>query len=391
MGDFALFVTYLDSVTYFPMEIARWLTGYRQAGVSASRLAPSSPAPVRQLAQPTPLPFSGPAPAPPAKRVRVSLPSGDRLETLGVKGLTFRYPGTAQGRPRRPDLAPGNADRAHRAGGSGQDDAPAGPPGAAAPPGRVRAVERPAGGGRRACSAPRGVHPAGAPPGQRVAAGQHPGRAGGGRGRPRRGAAPGGAGAGRGLPGAGAGDGGRPAGVRLSGGQVLRTGAARMLVREPELLVVDDLSSALDVETEATLWPACWATRLGHRAPAGMGYREPARRARRAGCLPPARRPGAGRPGDRAQGGAHRGPGNSRRCWKAAQRCATCGRAPLAQRRSPAAGVQVGDTLRIDLGPPVVGEQAVHLVLHVVELGVAEAGQEAQIGQAGQEVSVARE
>ena len=49
---------------------------------------------------------------------------------------------------------------------------------------------------------------------------------------------------------------------------MLRTGAARMLVREPELLVVDDLSSALDVETEATLWPACWATRLGHRAPA---------------------------------------------------------------------------------------------------------------------------
>ena len=27
----------------------------------------------------------------------MSLPSGDRLETLGVKGLTFRYPGTAQG------------------------------------------------------------------------------------------------------------------------------------------------------------------------------------------------------------------------------------------------------------------------------------------------------
>ncbi len=45
-----------------------------------------------------------------------------------------------------------------------------------------------------------------------------------------------------------------PRGVRLSGGQVQRTAAARMYVREPELLVIDDLSSALDVETERVLW-----------------------------------------------------------------------------------------------------------------------------------------
>jgi ATP-binding cassette subfamily B protein len=45
-----------------------------------------------------------------------------------------------------------------------------------------------------------------------------------------------------------------PKGVKLSGGQVQRTAAARMFVREPELLVFDDLSSALDVETEQTLW-----------------------------------------------------------------------------------------------------------------------------------------
>ncbi|MBI2709854.1 MAG: ABC transporter ATP-binding protein [Actinobacteria bacterium] len=43
-------------------------------------------------------------------------------------------------------------------------------------------------------------------------------------------------------------------GVRLSGGQVQRAAAARALVREPDLLVVDDLSSALDTATEAELW-----------------------------------------------------------------------------------------------------------------------------------------
>ncbi len=45
-----------------------------------------------------------------------------------------------------------------------------------------------------------------------------------------------------------------PRGLRLSGGQIQRAGAARALVRAPQLLVVDDLSSALDVETEARLW-----------------------------------------------------------------------------------------------------------------------------------------
>lgn len=45
-----------------------------------------------------------------------------------------------------------------------------------------------------------------------------------------------------------------PRGVKLSGGQIQRTAAARMFVRDAELLVVDDLSSALDVETEQKLW-----------------------------------------------------------------------------------------------------------------------------------------
>lgn len=45
-----------------------------------------------------------------------------------------------------------------------------------------------------------------------------------------------------------------PRGVKLSGGQVQRSAAARMFVRDPELMVFDDLSSALDVETESRLW-----------------------------------------------------------------------------------------------------------------------------------------
>src|SRR5581483_8516159 len=50
-------------------------------------------------------------------------------------------------------------------------------------------------------------------------------------------------------------------GVKLSGGQVQRTAMARMLARMPELLICDDLSSALDVETEQALWQRLLASR----------------------------------------------------------------------------------------------------------------------------------
>ncbi len=52
-----------------------------------------------------------------------------------------------------------------------------------------------------------------------------------------------------------------PRGVKLSGGQVQRSAAARMLVRKAELYVFDDLSSALDVETESRLWERMFADR----------------------------------------------------------------------------------------------------------------------------------
>lgn len=49
-------------------------------------------------------------------------------------------------------------------------------------------------------------------------------------------------------------------GVKLSGGQAQRTAAARMFIRDTELVVFDDLSSALDVETEKQLWERIFAS-----------------------------------------------------------------------------------------------------------------------------------
>jgi ABC-type multidrug transport system fused ATPase/permease subunit len=64
-------------------------------------------------------------------------------------------------------------------------------------------------------------------------------------------------------------------GVKLSGGQMQRSAAARMFATGADLLVFDDLSSALDVQTEARLWngifesgSAAAALVVSHRRPA---------------------------------------------------------------------------------------------------------------------------
>ncbi|MDA0708655.1 MAG: ABC transporter ATP-binding protein [bacterium] len=65
-----------------------------------------------------------------------------------------------------------------------------------------------------------------------------------------------------------------PRGVKLSGGQIQRAAATRMFIRTPELLVFDDLSSALDVETERILWTRVFEQQqatclvVSHRRPA---------------------------------------------------------------------------------------------------------------------------
>lgn len=48
-------------------------------------------------------------------------------------------------------------------------------------------------------------------------------------------------------------------GVSLSGGQLQRAAAARMFVRDSDLLVLDDASSALDVRTERLFWQRLFA------------------------------------------------------------------------------------------------------------------------------------
>jgi len=60
-------------------------------------------------------------------------------------------------------------------------------------------------------------------------------------------------------------------GVKLSGGQVQRTGAARMFARGADLLIFDDLSSALDVATERQLWES-----LGDASCLVVSHRRPA-------------------------------------------------------------------------------------------------------------------
>ncbi len=63
-------------------------------------------------------------------------------------------------------------------------------------------------------------------------------------------------------------------GVTLSGGQLQRAAAARMFVRDADLLVFDDISSALDVATEQALWRGLFAD--GRRTCLAVSHRREA-------------------------------------------------------------------------------------------------------------------
>ncbi|MBI3971550.1 MAG: ABC transporter ATP-binding protein [Chloroflexi bacterium] len=269
VGDFALFVAYLPEVTLFGAEVARWLTGYRRATVSVHRMAGLVPSRDPAAIVSTGVPYLSVPPKLPDLSPATHADPRDRLDTLEVRDLTCRYPGT--------DKGVGPIDLTLRRGtlcvitgrvGAGKStllqallgllpiqsgqilwngvpvDPAAGalqPPRAAYVPQVPRLVSETlrdnilmglslnqvqsakckvqSEGDNLSAALHAAVLEDDVP---RLAAGLDT------------------------VVG--------PRGVRLSGGQVQRTAAARALVRCPDLLVLDDLSSALDVETEQLLW-----------------------------------------------------------------------------------------------------------------------------------------
>ncbi|HEY4383020.1 MAG TPA: ABC transporter ATP-binding protein, partial [Ktedonobacteraceae bacterium] len=254
VGDFALFVYYLGWITEFTMHFGRILTAYKQAGVSVERmltLLQGAPAP--SLMQAGPLYMRGPLPELPSPEPVAE----DRLRTLQVTDLAYRYPETTHGihdinltltrgtftvitgrissgkttllqvllgllprdkgeirwndqsieQPESFFVPPHSAYTSqvpHMFSDSLRDNILLGLPGE--DESLKRALDL-------AVLAPDITE---MPSGLDTLIG--------------------------------------PRGVRLSGGQIQRSAAARMFVRPAELFVVDDLSSALDVETESQLW-----------------------------------------------------------------------------------------------------------------------------------------
>jgi len=266
VGDFALFVTYLTQFAWFPLEITRVLRGYVQTGVSVERMATvlggvgASRLATTALLDSAPLALDGAPPSfvPP----RSPRAPAARLERLTVRGLSYRHADGTRGID-GVDLTLARGETVVVTGriGAGKTtllktllgllprdageicwngtpvEAPAvffGPPrtaytpqvprlfsetlednirqGAPASPAALRAAVRAAVLERDLDQLECGLAT---------------------------------------LIG--------PRGAKLSGGQVQRAAAARMFVRNPELLVFDDLSSALDVETERRLWERLFA------------------------------------------------------------------------------------------------------------------------------------
>ncbi len=262
VGDFALFVTYLWFTTEVPLDLGAFIGDFKTQAVSIERMAELvRPEPPAVLVEHHPLPLRPQDPLPP-----VPMPvrgAGDRLERLDVRGLTYRHPAGSDGEQRpggvqdvslslergtltvitgRVGSGKSTLLRAligllpHQAGEIRWNGQPVSDPAAFfRPPRAAYTAQVP----RLFSDTLRDNILLGLPEDQvdlpaavRLAVMEQDV-----------------AGLERGLDTVVG-----PRGVRLSGGQVQRAAAARMYVRRPELLVIDDLSSALDVETERTLW-----------------------------------------------------------------------------------------------------------------------------------------
>ncbi|RKN64306.1 ABC transporter ATP-binding protein [Paenibacillus ginsengarvi] len=254
VGDFALFVYYLTFVTQFIQNFGKFLTYFKQTEVAKQRMESLlQNAPPERLVESHPLYLRGPLTEPslPAKTAE------DRLDELVVSGLTYRYPETGRGiedislrLPRhsftvvtgrigsgKTTLVRALLGLLPKDGGDirWNGDLVGDPGGFFVPPHSAYTPQVPRlysdtlkrnillGADDDSARLEAAIHAAvlerdiaGLPAGLDTVIG--------------------------------------PRGVKLSGGQAQRTAAARMFARDAELLVFDDLSSALDVETERKLW-----------------------------------------------------------------------------------------------------------------------------------------
>lgn len=92
VGDFALFVVYLDQLTLLPAEIGRLISGLKRTDVSIGRMHAIMPGePPAALVAPGPVYLQGTLPELPAPSPR------ERLESIELRGLGYAYPGSGRG------------------------------------------------------------------------------------------------------------------------------------------------------------------------------------------------------------------------------------------------------------------------------------------------------
>jgi ATP-binding cassette subfamily B protein len=254
IGDFSLFIYYIWFFTELTGFIGFLMARYKQAGVSVARMARLMPgAPPEELVAPGPIYSEGPLPEVP----HILKTDADQLVELEVRGLTYLHPSSGRGIADASFKLPrGSFTVITGRIGSGKTTLLRALLGLLAPQrGEVRWNGQPVADMGAFFAPPRSAYTAQVPrlfsrtlrenlllglPEQEIDLGQ----------------AIYSAVLERDL--AGFSDGldtqVGPKGVKLSGGQIQRAAAARMFVRQSELLVFDDLSSALDVETEKLLW-----------------------------------------------------------------------------------------------------------------------------------------